>query len=1077
MTEKGEIKSDLQELKEEVQRVGDSVLDELEERGYSKLEDLRAVPRSELTSIDGVGDSTADRILLFLDKRGLRDYRSKTAKNIQKLKSLLEKLFRVPEIAELDFGIYRVMGKRKERIEQFIESDLVETVREEINRRRREDAEAVELELNQIEEKIEESLGEKVLDSSGTIVEGNVPDIPIAQELIPKYQEKKQVLEETKISDEVEARIFNDLYQFFRRYYRKGDFMPQTRVSNEAKYAIPYNGEEVKLHWANKDQYYIKTDEKFKDYSFENNGCSVKFKICDAENEKGNKKGTEKFFLLQEDDPINSRAGNGGAKVFFVYRPLTAEDKKKQGITKQTRSASKQEKILDSIEERILGEVDEETTNTLSQRCNTSNKTVLRKHLDKYVAGHTADYFIHKHLKEFFERELKFYIKNEILNLDKVLGGKNEIPPETQARSEAVRSIAERIIKFLYQLEEFRKKLWEKKKFVTDTNYVITLDRLMEKDGGTEIVKKIFNHKGFEEQVEEWKELEILEGSSEEISNLIEEESLNEEHQFLPVDTKHFEDLKLDILSLFDNLDDSLDGWLIHSENYQALNTILPRFEEEIQVSYIDPPFNTDSPDFPYKDRFQDSTWLTLMKNRINLGEELLSDEGSIYLHLDDSSNYRGRELMNDIFGESNFRNEITVKRINKNLQGQFEHFKTMNVSTDSILWYSKTPSSEFNPPLKELNREGYWHSFKQPADRPTMRYELLGVEISEGQWMWSKERAYKAVENYKEYKEEYSDKMTLEEYWNKNKDKEFIRLGKSGTPQYYLPPEKYTVCESHWDDIVAYEYKNKIFETQKSEELLGRIIKSSSNKNEIVMDFVLGSGTTTSVAHKLNRKWIGVEMGDYFYEFYKDDDGNTQTGALGRMKEVLAGKGEHEPCGITEEEDWKGGGFFKYQELEQYKDSLDNIVFSDSPPKEVRNSNEYFLKYMLDYETKGSLVFLNIDKLDDPFDYKMKIREGDEVREKCINLPETFNYLLGLSVEKVRTKENQDRAYKIVKGEKDGKDIVILWRNKKNLDMEDDAEFIENKVLEGEDLVFVNGDTLVEKAKLIEKKFKKELW
>lgn len=134
---------------------------------------------------------------------------------------------------------------------------------------------------------------------------------------------------------------------------------------------------------------------------------------------------------------------------------------------------------------------------------------------------------------------------------------------------------------------------------------------------------------------------------------------MNPKYQYLPIDTKYFKDLELEILGLFDNLDNSLDGWLIHSENYQALNTILPKFKEKVQTTYIDPPFNLGTnADFLYNVNYKDSNWITLLENRLALARDLLNKKGSIFVRCDYNGNMHIRLLMNEIFGEENFRNE-----------------------------------------------------------------------------------------------------------------------------------------------------------------------------------------------------------------------------------------------------------------------------------------------------------------------------------------------------------------------------------------------------------------------------------
>jgi adenine specific DNA methylase Mod len=162
------------------------------------------------------------------------------------------------------------------------------------------------------------------------------------------------------------------------------------------------------------------------------------------------------------------------------------------------------------------------------------------------------------------------------------------------------------------------------------------------------VVEKLLAHKNFKAQVEEWRQLGIVDDSfkkAEVLEKDLTGKRLGKPYQHLPIDTKHFKDLELEILGLFDNLDASLDGWLIKSENYQALNTILPKFRERVQTIYIDPPFNTGK-DFYYPDRFQNSTWLTLLDNRLELAKQFLATRGTLFLHLDWNANHLGRSLL-----------------------------------------------------------------------------------------------------------------------------------------------------------------------------------------------------------------------------------------------------------------------------------------------------------------------------------------------------------------------------------------------------------------------------------------------
>ncbi len=336
----------------------------------------------------------------------------------------------------------------------------------------------------------------------------------------------------------------------------------------------------------------------------------------------------------------------------------------------------------------------------------------------------------------------------------------------------------------------------------------------------------------------------------------------------------------------YDELKDNWQNLLFHGDNKDVLATLLEKgFRGKIDLIYIDPPFSTNKDyvrkvelrglkslgkmeeddasvlqQIMYEDLWKRDEYFQFMYERLMLLRELLSETGSIFVHLNDEQLPYIKLLMDEVFLPDNYRNTILLRNINKNLQIQFKGFSKMNRYGDFVLWYSKDPNAKFKPPTKEFFRKGYWHVFSQPADRPTLRYDLLGVKISTGQWMWKKERAYKAVSNYKEYLDKFADKIPFEKYAVKHSDLDFIRLGPTGVPEYYIRPSKETICDTLWDDIIAYEY-GASFTTKKSENLLYRIITFASNPDDIVLDCFIGSGTTARVARKLGRRWIGCDI------------------------------------------------------------------------------------------------------------------------------------------------------------------------------------------------------------------------
>lgn len=338
------------------------------------------------------------------------------------------------------------------------------------------------------------------------------------------------------------------------------------------------------------------------------------------------------------------------------------------------------------------------------------------------------------------------------------------------------------------------------------------------------------------------------------------------------------------------------EGWknkLIWGDNKFVMSSLLEKFAGKIDLIYIDPPFATGA-DFTMDIEIGDKgetvhkehsiieekayrdTWgqglesfIKMMYERLVLMKDLLSEKGVIYVHMDWRVNSYIRIILDDIFGSDNFRNEIYSKRKTKNLQTQFEKVKQLNIAFDTILWYSKNPDTRFRVPKKKnLNETNYdqWNNFFNNADRPTLRYPLLGIKLTHGQWRWKQERAELAVNNYKEYKENFSDKMTLYEYWlNTGQVKEFIKREPGATRCYYwISPKDEINADTNWSDVYGYDNAPGTYPTQKSEPLLERIISASSDEGNLVADFFCGSGTTLTVAEKLNRRWIGVDLGRF---------------------------------------------------------------------------------------------------------------------------------------------------------------------------------------------------------------------
>ena len=375
---------------------------------------------------------------------------------------------------ELDFGVYRILNARAGEIKNYLEHRLLEKMQS-----------ALALDAAASVQQLQTDLQE---------AEKNARALGVSPDGVPKVQElRAKLVEATAGNSEQENAVFSHLLTFFSRYYDSGDFISQRRYKGDT-YAIPYAGEEVMLHWANKDQYYTKSGENFSNYSFKlEDGRTVHIRLATADTAKDNRKDNDKerrFALSQpktvnrvdengeeyEEDilPVSEVDGTDGTKELIVRFEYTAQPK-----------GTKQETLVTKAVEAVLADaVVKGRWLALGNRAPTEKspqRTLLEKHLTDYTTKNTADYFIHKDLGGFLRRELDFYIKNEVMHLDDVQNACVFADIEKNLRMiQCLRAIALELIAFLAQLEDFQKKLWLKKKFVVSSHYCITMDRVPE---------------------------------------------------------------------------------------------------------------------------------------------------------------------------------------------------------------------------------------------------------------------------------------------------------------------------------------------------------------------------------------------------------------------------------------------------------------------------------------------------------------------------------------------------------------------------------------------------------------------
>ena len=344
------------------------------------------------------------------------------------------------------------------------------------------------------------------------------------------------------------------------------------------------------------------------------------------------------------------------------------------------------------------------------------------------------------------------------------------------------------------------------------------------------------------------------------------------------------------------NADES-ENMIIHGDNLEALKSLLPQYEGRVKCIYIDPPYNTGNENWVYNDNVNDpkiskwlgevvgregedlsrhDKWLCMMYPRLKLLQRLLAEDGFIFISIDVFEFTNLKCILDEIFGLSNFRNCIAVRRGIKNVQAQFDEVQALSLGHEYIFLYSKTPQAKLPKLSKnfEIEKAGKWDTFWRGTDRPTMRYEIFGTCPEAGQWRWEIGRATKAVKNYEKYIAEYADKMSIDDYYLEhlmatNEKMDFVRKNENGTIQYYVPPQAGKLLSDNWMDILlSGSYAS--FDTEKNVLLIERIINWITSGSDIVLDSFAGSGTTAHAVLNANkadhnrRRFILVELMDY---------------------------------------------------------------------------------------------------------------------------------------------------------------------------------------------------------------------
>jgi adenine-specific DNA-methyltransferase len=1106
----------------------------------------------------------------------------------EKLKTLLKELFQLDQ-PDLDFGLYRIMHSKSAEVTQFLDKDLLPQVKAAFALYKTADKVEVEKELAKV--------------TAGIEAAGMDP------EQSPKVKELRARLK-TDVVDvaALESEVYDHLFSFFRRYYSEGDFLAK-RVYKAGTYAIPYEGEEVKLYWANQDQYYIKSSEYLRDYAFrlrpedEQKPMRVHFRLADAaEGEHGNVKaaeGKERRFRMADEPAVSIEGGE--LVIRFTYQPDPSKQKDLNAAAEAAILA-----VGDSAASAWIAELKKPHVRADGT---TGDSSRLRVHLDRYTGRNTFDYFIHKDLGGFLRRELDFYIKNEVMHLDNV---ENETAPRVEqylSKIKVVRKIAGKIIDFLAQLEDFQKKLWLKKKFVIACDYCISIDRVPQT-----LYAAIASN---EPQRLQWVRLFAIDRLPKYSAPM--SVAFLQENPGLVLDTALFaRDFVDEALAAQEGLDMGTTGIMVHGDNFQALRLASARFNRAFKCTYIDPPYNTASSSIPYKNDYRASSFATFMRDRLDACWPLIRDDGAIFVSIDKTERSNVEHMLDNVFGHDNHIEELIWTQATAN--SQLPNYSTNHeyvevyarsrsaVEADKQMFREPKPGfaqvmelvarigcdypalavvEEHLRSLYQSHRDGYraevegmgqeWDADAKRQDPwrglyPYSRAEYrdaAGKLVDESQardcqamlWIWremptgapaSKQAASTRDpqhSNYRYYQPAHPKtgkpcphpqtgwKFPRRADVDSGDRRSFEMLERDhriawGDDESKIPQTKGFLheVESNIGTSVFYEYndgeaelgslfgQSGIFLSPKSSKFVRRFVMQATKADSWFCDFFAGSGSSAHAVVSANRETSGhrrfltVEVSAYF-------DSLTKPRVL---KALYASEWK---SGIPQSRD-AVSCLLRVVRLESYEDAINNLEIRQSGlqqrtlgERKAQGSDslreQYVLRYMLDAETRGSQSLLNVQAFADPTSYKLKVKRpgSDESRETNVDLQETFNWLIGLTVRhmaapkafaaaferdgegrlqvKGRLKEDQVGPYwfRAITGTvPDGRRALIVWRKLTGQPEQDnlvlDAWFTKQGYSSKDsefDLIYVNGGNNLEnlrapdqtwKVRLIEEDF-----
>lgn len=806
----------------------------------------------------------------------------------------------------------------------------------------------------------------------GAKIEGNSGYLNLMKIKSKYYNEFKEQLHTDinaklkEVGQNFEEELYNKLFTFFKKYFSESGsiYFSYTPLQEKVYERIYRDDKDVMLFWKTHMLYYVKTERLFKNMEVEDEDIIYLFDVAELKHKKSNEKKDIVFELVNAEHTDKRR-------IHFSVK-YSANGTK-----------TKTEEILNKIKkEKAFGSM------ALKQ---------IEKVFGVFKRQSEVDYFINKDAKGFLKEQFSLWIKGYLLD--------DETLFETSRLNQikGLQQIAFNIIDLVGQFEDELVKVWNKPKFVHSSNYVITLDKIAEKD--STLLEKIVKHKGITAQIKEWQELGMIDKKFD-VINILKGKKINEQWQYLPIDTKHFKDIEFQILSLFVDLDNQLDGILIHSDNYQALNNLQSKFNGKIDNIYIDPPYNAPASEIIYVNNYKHSSWLCLMENRILKVPALLSKNGVFQCAIDKQEQeslglllgkifsdkekvcvsivHNPRGVQGDDFAYTNeycyfIYNKKTLNKLprpdkeNRNLRDNGGEslrtdakncFYPIIIKDNEIIGFGEIPDDSFHPKTSNVLQK----------DGSIYIYPIDGSGI-ERKWRYALQTVNSIINllNIKEVKGKF------EIYKYKDEDR----------PKTVWTDSRYDANE-YGKKLLNNIIPNCEFEFPKSLINVQDCIKIASNSNSIILDFFPGSGTTAHAVFELNknvnsskRKYILTELGLHW-----------QTTILPRIKKLcFASKYENgkpkDSIGISH--------FLKYYELEQYEETLSKIKYED---KNSLPTQDIYHQYLF---LKDLKLAQDVVKLDE----KSKSIKVDLTKlHPAIDIPETLSHLTGKFIKQIKKDE-----------------------------------------------------------------------